>query len=78
MADHSLFEFLTPLAVKEGATVIEPIRYGDSSFHRQMEPIVDRLRHLPARISCPNPNRRFRFAERGQTGHWLLVWVPDE
>lgn len=78
MADQTLFTFLTQLAKKEGAWIIEPAApYVESD--RYLRALFERLRHVPARISSPDPRHPYRFAERGAPpGRWLLVWVPDE
>lgn len=75
MADQVLFDFLTQLARKEGAYVVEPVAaYSESDSYLQS--LLGRLRNLPARITSPDPKRPYRFAERGERGRWLFVWVP--
>lgn len=77
MVDQTLFDFLVPLARREGAWVIEPT---NDALHRDsfLVSLLGRLRLLPARISAPDPARRYRFAERGEAGKWIFIWIPDE
>lgn len=75
MTDPVIFRFMTELATKEGAWVIEPT---NEALHRDnfLANLLSRLRNVPARISCPPGQRRDRFAERGERGRWLFVWIP--
>lgn len=76
MADQTLFTFLTQLARKEGAWVIEPVApYLESDSY--LRSLFERLRHVPARVTTPEADRPYRFAERGERGRWLLVWIPE-
>jgi hypothetical protein len=77
MVDHDLFNFLVPLARREGAWVIEP-RSRDFDSDSYLRNLLGRLRLLPARISSPDPKRPYRFAERGEHGKIIIIWVPDE
>ena len=74
MPDQELFNFLIPLAVKEGAWVIEPNRY---HIDGALGDFLRSLRRVPSSVSAPGGERRDRFAERGETGRWLFIWVPD-
>lgn len=76
MADNVIFNFMRTLAVREGAWVIEPARAElDNDFF--LGNLLKRLRNIPARIEGPDPKRPYRFAERGETGQWMMIWVPD-
>lgn len=68
--DPRIFEFLVPLAVREGAWVVIPKR---PELSREL---TELLRQEPCRIEHP-PGNPYRFAERGAYGHWVLLWVPD-
>lgn len=76
MPDRVMFDFLAPLAVKEGATVIRPLPGAEGSHYHRMRDIIDQLRHIPSQIDGPPGENLYRFAERGVEGHWMLVWVP--
>lgn len=67
---NDLFNFLVPLSVKEGAWVIQP-------WEAVMHDMVQELRRHPATIAYPPDQPRYRFAERGARGQWILVWVPE-
>lgn len=66
-------QFMGRVMVREGAWVIEPLQHSDSI----VESVLARLRLLPARIFAPTGRNRYAFAERGATGKWFFIWVPD-
>lgn len=74
MPDKLLFDFLVPLATREGAWVIEPAAYHNSDY---IHNLLSGLRTAPARIASPPGQNRYRFAERGEHGRWIFVWVPE-
>jgi hypothetical protein len=80
MPDKVLFDFMVPLMRREGAWTIEPLAgtYGHAEFQHLMEPVVELLRRVPARISAPAGASPYGFAERGVKGRWMLVFVPDK
>lgn len=74
--DSKLFNFLVPLAVREGATVVCP--HPLTSVHRDiMREITALVRQLPASVESPDPKEKYPFAVREARGHWLMVWIPD-
>ena len=76
MSDPRLFDFLVPLAVREGATVIRPHPEAQGQFAEAMRRAIEVLRHAPAQVSSPSARDRYRFAERSAEGEWMLVWIP--
>lgn len=77
MPDKVIFNFMRTLAVKEGAWVIEP-RRENLDHNSYLRNLLEKLRTIPARIDGPDPKRPYRFAERGESGQWMMIWVPDE
>lgn len=75
MTDKAFFEFLTSLAVREGAWAVEPLPGAENYV---MSDVMERLRLIPARITCPPGRSRDRFAERGARGRFMVIWVPEE
>lgn len=71
----NMADFMARIMVKEGAWVIEPDRRHNDSY---ISHLLDRLRHVPARISHPFGTSRYRFAERNASGRWFFVWVEDK
>lgn len=79
MSDARLFEFLAPLAVREGATVIRPLPGAEGQVAHRMASVIDALRHVPAEIRTPDPRHsQYPFAERGARGRWMFIWIPED
>lgn len=76
MIDQKLFDFLAPLAVREGATVVisRPVT---GVHHNIMREITELVRQLPASVKSPDPAERYPFAVRGARGHWMFIWIPE-
>lgn len=75
MDNDDMAGFMARVLVREGAWVVEPSRYHNDSYIRQF---LDRLRHIPARITNPPGTSQYKFAERGVKGRWFFVWVEDK
>jgi len=76
MPDDQLFTWLAQLARTEGAWVVEP-RADALARDGYLRNLLGRLRELPARISSPSGESRYKFAERGsEDGRWLFIWIP--
>jgi hypothetical protein len=74
MESGDMAEFMSRMLVREGAWIIEPTRGHNDSY---LVGMLNRLRHVPSRISNPPGTSKFRFAERGAEGRWFFVWVED-
>ena len=68
---HALFMYLGAVARREGAFVIIPHRGG-------VPGLPGNLKEIPSTVLTPDGRRTGEFAERGQRGHWLLMWCPPD
>lgn len=68
---NQFFRYIGAIAQTEGAFVIIP-------NNGAVEGLPDNLRRVPCTVLTPKGKRQSEFAERGQRGRWMLMWLPPE
>ncbi len=67
----AMFRYLAKIAQMEGAFVIIP-------SNGVVEGIPENLRRVRCEVYNPANRHRNEFAERGNRGSWMLVWMPPD
>lgn len=66
-----MFQYLGAIARREGAFVIIP-------KNGAVKGLPENLREIDCQVFTPDKKRPGEFAERGQRGHWMLLWLPPD
>jgi hypothetical protein len=65
-----MFRYLAAIARKEGATIIIP-------KNGTVKGLPENLKSVPVEVYTPEGISNRRWAERGESGHWMLMWLPE-
>lgn len=68
---RDMFKYLGAIARREGAFVIIPT-------NGAVKGLPENLREAPSIVLTPDKRRPGEFAERGQRGYWMLMWLPPD
>lgn len=68
---RNMFQYLGAIARREGAFVIIP-------KNGAVKGLPENLREIPSTVMTPDGRRTGEFAERGQRGYWMLLWLPPD
>lgn len=68
---RDMFRYLGAIARREGAFVIIPA-------NGAVRGLPENLREVPSTVLTPDNRRSGEFAERGQRGYWMLMWLPPD
>lgn len=68
---RGMFQYLGAIARREGAFVIIP-------KNGAVKGLPENLREVPSVVMTPDNRRQSEFAERGQRGYWMLLWLPPD
>lgn len=68
---RDMFRYIGAIARQEGAFVILP-------HNGAVKGLPENLREAPSTVLTPKGRRTNEFAERGQRGTWMLLWLPPD
>lgn len=68
---RQMFQYLGAIARREGAFVIIP-------HNGAVKGLPENLREVPSTVLTPRSRRPGEFAQRGERGAWMLIWMPPD